>query len=71
MFKKDRNELINKAKERNLIITYHYPSLANFQYGNDLVVSDDFNNSVINLFVNIKTDDSYIEEVCTLINEYE
>ena len=71
LFKKDRNELINKAKERNLIITYHYPSLANFQYGNDLVVSDDFNNSVINLFVNIKTDDKYIEEVCTLINEYE
>ncbi len=71
LFKKDRNELINKATERNLIITYHYPSLANFQYGNDLVVSDDFNNSVINLFVNIKTDDRYIEEVCTLINEYE
>jgi len=71
LFKGERSALINKAKERNLIITYHYPSLANFQYGNELAVSDEFNNSIINLFVNINTDDNYIEKVCTLINEYE
>ncbi len=67
----DRNNLINKAKENNLIITYHYPSLANFQYGNNLSVSEEFNNSVINLFVNLNTNDEYVEKVCNVINEYE
>ena len=66
-----RTEFLEKAQENNLIITYHYPSLANFQYGNKLGVADEFNKSVINLFVNIDTKDKYVEKVCNLINEYE
>tara|TARA_B100001121_G_scaffold185486_2_gene162051 strand:- start:3047 stop:3976 length:930 start_codon:yes stop_codon:yes gene_type:complete len=67
----NREKFISIAKENNLIITHHYPSLANFQYDNKLNVADEFNESIINLFVNININDPYADKVCNFISEYE
>lgn len=71
LFHGNRKKLIQIAKDKNLIVTQHYPSLAKFQYGTNLPISENFDTSIINFFVNESATDKYITNVCRLVNSYE
>lgn len=68
LYKRNRDELLRKARELSIIITTHYPSLHRFQYGSELKVADNFNESVLNFFIRPEVDESYIKDVCDLVN---
>lgn len=68
LYKRNRNELLRKARELSIIITTHYPSLHRFQYGAELEVADNFDESVLNFFIGPEVDESYIKNVCDLVN---
>ncbi len=68
VFHGNRTDLINKAKQKKLIITSHYPSLSKFQYDSNLEIADVLDSKIINLFVNNSADSFYIEKTVELIN---
>ena len=70
LVKNNRKDLLEKSRKENIVITYHYPSLAKFQYNTFLPIADRFDKSVINFFVNETADEEYIEKVAYLVDSH-
>ena len=68
LYKKNREKIINKAKNKKIIITSHYPALNKFQHNSKLKNAKVFDSSVINFFVKDKNSSKYLDNICKLLN---
>lgn len=70
LYNANRNELIESARQKKIIITAHYKSLSHFITGCRLSNADYVSEHIINLFVRPETPTAQLQETIGFINSF-